>query len=131
MTDVKTSSLELTEDKIAKAFEISDKLNEKKELLSEKLRIVQERYSTLKHKIGDEEFTEKQCWEDFYHNNKEAKTFNILNEKYPDVFILDEEIKGLADELRQYFIMEFGVDYTAMTLTDYIKITRALIKLEN
>ena len=132
--EIKIQSLEITQEKLEKVFKLTDELNEVKEKLSEKLRTSQDRNNHVKHKITiddkEQEVTEKECWYDYYHNAEEAKTFSILNNLYPEIFMLKKQQDSLADELRQYFVMEFGVDYTAMTLTDYIKIMQALIKLD-
>ena len=74
---------------------------------------------------------EKDLWTEIWElgtNTNEAS--KIMRKQYPDLFILADKDVKLAKEIENFTLINFGFDLKAMTLSDYVKITRELIKIE-
>lgn len=109
------------------------KVNDAKELASELLRTAQDRFGTKKHKLireGKEiELTEKILWEEVFYIGPASQAGQILKKDHPEVFDAYAKQEEFAEELRKFCILEFGVDYTALTLSDYLRLTERLIDM--
>jgi len=133
--ELKELDLEVTEEKLQKAAKITQELSKLKDIQKDQVNTAKDRFSGVKHKMKNSEgkeieVTEKECWTDYYYNAKNAGTFEILNKKYPEIFEIEEKISKLAIELKTFFISEFGIDYTSMTITDNIRLNLGLISYQ-
>lgn len=116
-----------------KFHELADGVEAQKNLASELLKTAKDRYSHVIHKInrkGQEvEIDEKTLWEEVYHLGFNCDAGKELEKAHPEVFEAFRKQDQLADELWKFGIEELGVNYRAMTLSDYLKMTEGLFKL--
>lgn len=118
--------------KLEKLFKEKDKIGE---LVSDNLKTVKARFKDRQHKVirgGKEAMAkEKDLWTEIWElgtNKNEAS--KIMRKQYPDLFILADKDVKLAKEIENFTLINFGFNLKAMTLSDYIKITRELIRVE-
>lgn len=122
-----------TRDKLTKLHEISDAFGQQKELASELLRTAQDRY---KHREVEVErdgkkvtLTEKVLWDEVFLMGPACQAGKILKKEHPEVFEAFQKQDVLGAELKQFCVTEFGVDFTAMTISDYLRMTEGMFDL--
>jgi len=118
---------------LTKLHEITKKVNEAKELTAELLRTAQDRYNDRLHKCDREgrsvELKEKVLWDEVFYLGPNCQAGKILTKEHPEVFNAFAEQEKLAEELKKFCLLELGVDYTALTISDYLKMTEQLFEL--
>jgi len=123
----------ITRNKLKELYALTDKVNEAKEFASELVKTAQDRFNNKKHKLlrdGKEiEITEKILWDEVYYIGPASQAGQILTKEHPEVFEAFKKQEEIADELKKYCITELGVDYTAMTLSGYIKLTEQMLTM--
>lgn len=123
----------MTRDTLNKLHELTDAVNEAKELASELLRTAQDRYKHRTHTItraGNEiQISEHSLWEEVFHLGTQSDSAKILKEFHPEVFDAYQKQEVAAVALRTFCLAELGVDYTQLTLSDYLRVTEELYAL--
>jgi hypothetical protein len=113
--------------------------NEKKkldELISDNLKTIKARFNDRQHKVireGKEVMVkEKDLWEEIWHLGGDAsvEAGKIMRKKYPDLFILVDKGSTLGEEIGNFTLVHFGFDHKAMTLSNYISLSKQLIRFE-
>lgn len=122
-----------TREKLDKLHELTKAVNDAKERASELLRIAQDRNNHVKHKVKREgkevELTEKVLWDEVFYLGTQCEAGAILEKTHPEVFDAYKKQDSTAHELRKYAITELGLDYTQLTLSDYLRATESLFEL--
>jgi hypothetical protein len=120
----------MTRENIDKIHEITASLNEAKETASELNKTAQDRFGEAEHQFvrDGKEITvkEKHLWDEVYHLGLKCEAARLLAEKHPEVFAAYDKMNSLSAELKQYVASELGIDFTQMTLSDYLKVTEGL-----
>jgi predicted phage-related endonuclease len=65
---------------------------------------------------------EKHLWREVLSLGTDSSAAGTLKKKYPDVFEAYAEQNRLADDLRTFTIQEFRIDYTALKMTDIVRL---------
>lgn len=69
---------------------------------------------------------EKHLWTEVFALGSESAAGEILKKIYPRVFELYEKQNRLADELRDFTIAAFRIDYTKLKMSDIIRLFEML-----
>jgi hypothetical protein len=108
-------------------------VNDAKEMASENLKTVQDRFNHRKHKLEREgkeiELTEKTLWDEVFYIGPSSQAGEILKKIHPQVFEMYETQDLAAQELKKFAIVEMGMNFEALTLSDYLKATESLFEL--
>lgn len=122
-----------TRDTLKQLHELTDKVNHAKEVASEQLRTAQDRFKDRKHKFERDgkniEVTEKVLWDEVFYLGPGSQAGRILVKEHPQVFEAYAQQETAAEALKKFCIVELGVDYTALSLSDYLKLTETLVEL--
>lgn len=118
---------------IQKLHQLSDEVDNRKEISQEAIKTAQDRYKdrevTIERGGKDVTITEKVLWDELFHLGFESQAGLKLKELHPEVFSNLTAQNAAADELRTFCINELGVDYTQMSLSDYLHITEKLFEV--
>jgi hypothetical protein len=71
--------------------------------------------------------TENDLWTEVWHLGPDSDGGKILLEKYPEPFKLAAQAEAKKAEIKSFAITKWGIDPLAMTLSDIMRITEALI----
>lgn len=123
-----------TREKIQKLHQLSDAFIAQKELASETLRTAQDRFKHRTVKLEREgqeiELTEKVLWDEvFLMGLGNHQAANELKKLHPEVFEAFATQDKLAEELKVYGVTELGVDYTKMSISDYLRLTEGMFEI--
>lgn len=125
--------MNITRNKLQTLKELTKNVGEAKEIASESLRTAQDRFKDVKHKMDREgkeiEITEKVMWDEVFYIGPECQSGKILKELHPEVFAAYGRQEECAEELKKFCILELGVDYTALTISDYLTMTEQLFDM--
>jgi len=109
------------------------KVTDAEEKASELLRTAQDRFGLREHSFSRDgkevTVTEKILWEEVFYLGEGSQAGEILTEKHPQVFAAYEEQSQAAEELKKFCITELGIDYTKMTIADYLRMTEGVVNL--
>lgn len=75
---------------------------------------------------GDKMVKERHLWREVEHLGSECNAGRVLQEKYPKVFEAYTTQNRLADELREFTIAAFQIDYTQLKLSDIVRMFEML-----
>lgn len=120
-----------TSEKIEKLHQLTAETNKAKWIASEVLRTAQDRTGGRVHKLKRKDGTtsnisEKVMWDEVFYLGPACESGQFLQKKHPEVFEAYAKQDKAADELKRFCIADLGVDYTAMTISDYIKLTEQM-----
>lgn len=122
-----------TRETLDQLHKLTAELKETKEIASELLRTAQDRFKTRTHKItrnGKEiELTEKVLWDEVFYLGVACEAAQILKPIHPEVFEAFAKQDEKAKEIKKFSVTELGLDYEALTLSDYLRMTEGLFKL--
>lgn len=122
----------LTKEILDELFKLYEELDKYRELHSEQLKTVQDQFKDRKVSLERDgktiEVTEKTLWDEIRFLGIESQAGQALKERYPDVFASFERFQKLAKEAEIFVLKYMGFDYTQMTLSNYVKLTLALIE---
>lgn len=122
-----------TREKLEKLHTISAEFLAQRELASELLRTAQDRFKHRAIKVmreGQEvELTEKVLWDEVFLMGLGCEAGQKLREVHPEVFEAFEKQDKMAEEMKVYTIREFGINFTQMSISDYLKMSEGLFKL--
>jgi hypothetical protein len=103
------------------------------DVASEQMRIVKDRFADKTHKLVREgkeiELTEKVLWDEVFYLGVNCEAGKLLQKEHPEVFEAYKKQDETANTLKKFCVTELGVDYTKLTLSDYLKITEGLFSL--
>ncbi len=123
----------LTREKLQKLNELTGAVDSLKELSSELLRTAQDRFNHRLQKIEREgkeiEVKEKVLWDEVWHLGDNCPAGRVLAGLHPEVFEKFVELDKASEELKKFCIVELGVDYTQMTLKNYLDLTKDMFEL--
>lgn len=123
----------ITREKLNKLHELTKNVSDAKELASENLKTVQDRFNHRKHKLNREgkevELTEKTLWDEVFYIGPASQAGEILKSIHPQVFEMYAEQDKAATELKKFAITELGMNFESLTLSDYLKATESLFEL--
>jgi len=120
-------------------FKKLDELYKNKEkyanLVSENIKTLKVRHGDRKCKIirdGKEVLVqEKVLWEEIWQLGTLAiEATKIMKGKYPELFVLVDKDVNIAKDIKFFTLKNFGFDSKAMTLGNYISLTKELIRHE-
>ena len=118
---------------LAKLHELTNTVRETEEIASETLRTAQDRFKDVKHPVEREgktiELTEKILWDEVFYLGVGCQAAKILKGIHPEVFEAFAKQDEAASELKKFCIVELGVDYTKLTLSDYLVMTEQLVEV--
>lgn len=121
---------EINQERLDRIHELTDEISKAKDHASELLRIAKDRFSDKKHKVMREgkeiEVTEKILWDEVFYIGPASDAGKILQKEHPEVFEAYRKQDQAANELKKFTITELGIDYTQMTLSDYLKLTEGV-----
>lgn len=118
-----------------KLHELTQKVNEKKELASELLRTAKDRYGdrVIKDVPRPEgkkaDIKESILWQEVFHLGLGCEAGKVLQEKHPEVFDAYAQQDKASKELHEFCRLELDLDYTQLTLSDYLRMTEQLFNL--
>lgn len=125
----------ITQEILDELFKLYEELNKYRELHSEQLKTVQDQFGErhLKRINADGHEVvckEKDLWYEVFHLGTDSQAAEILKGKYPDVFESLEKLEKAREEVGIFVLKNMGLNFTQMTLTDYISLTLGLIEYE-
>lgn len=130
---MKPNTTPLTREAILKIHEMSEAVNKQVDFASELLRTAQDRFGTTTETFereGKEITVERNVlWQEVFYLGHNCQAAEILKKSHQDVFDAYQHQAKLAEDMKHYCITVLGVDYTKMTLSDYIRVTEEVIKL--
>lgn len=119
-----------TRETIIELRALTQKVADAKEHASELLRIAQDRHNDKVHTLVREgkeiQLKEKTLWDEVFYLGTGSQAGKILAKEHPEVFEAYKAQDVAADELKKFCILELGVDYTHMTLSDYLHLTETM-----
>lgn len=122
-----------TRENLDKLHSLTAEVGRQKEIASEQLKTAQDRNNHVKHKIERDgkkvELTEHTMWTEVFHLGPGVDSGKILAKLYPEVFEAYALQDKAAEEMKKHCVLEFGVDFTAMTISDYLKLTEGMLTL--
>ena len=122
--------MKLTQEKIEQLIALTEKLKRMTDLASEKLKTVKDQFGKRMIKIEREgkktNVPENVLWQEVFYGSQEAR--DILEKKYPDVFLAYDKQNELAAELQVFVLKKFGIDYKKMMFSDYITLMLAVVE---
>jgi len=122
--------MKLTPDKFEALIALTSKFKRMQNLASEKLKTVQSQFGQHPIKIDRDgkitTVTQMNLWQEVFYGSKEAR--EILEEKYPDVFLAYDKENELGQELQVFVLKNFGIDYKKMVFSDYIMLMLAVVE---
>lgn len=123
----------ITRESIKALRDTSDDLRAQKELASELLRTAQDRFGHQEVEIERDgktiALTEKVLWEEVFLMGTSCQAGTILKKAHPEVFEAFEDQDRKAGKLKEISVKELGVDYTQMTLSDYVALMEGMFAL--
>jgi len=123
----------MNREQLTKLYELTDEVKNQKEVASELLRTAKDRFGHVKQKLerdGKEiEVTEKVLWDEVYYLGFQCQAGKILDKLHPEVLEAYRKQDVMADELKKFTIIEFGIDFTQLTISDYLKMTEGLFNI--
>lgn len=121
-----------TKENIAELHNKTKAIKDAKDLASELLRTAQDRFGNRTHELEREgkiiKLTEKVMWEEVFYIGPASQSGQILRKYHPKVFEAYEDQDAKAEELKRFTIVTFDVDYTQMTISDYIHLTEGIFE---
>lgn len=122
-----------TRDTLKQLHELTKKVNDAKELASELLRTAKDRYGDRLQKFEREgkeiEVKENVLWDEVFYLGPVSQAGQILGKEHPEVFQAYADQETAAGNLKKFTVLELGVDYTALSLSDYLAMTEQLVEL--
>lgn len=104
-----------------------------KEVTSDLLKKAQDKAGNRTHRLkrdGKEiELKEKTLWDEVFYLGVNCQAASILRPIHPEVFAAFESQTKIAEDLTKFSILELGVDFTKLTLSDYLRMTEELFDL--
>jgi hypothetical protein len=123
----------MTRETITELHRLSDEVAAKKELSQELIKTAQDRFKDNEVELERNgkliTVAEKVLWDEVYHLGLTSQAGLKLKELHPEVFEALNEQNKAADTLKLFCIEQLGVDYTQMTLSDYVHVTEQLFKV--
>lgn len=124
----------LTRETLNRLHELTEKNAEAKEHSSDLLKAAQDRAGHRTHKVPRTEgppveLTEKTMWDEVFYLGTGCESGKELKRLHPEVFQAYAEQDAVATELKKFAALELGLDFTALTLSDYLRMTEALFDL--
>jgi len=124
--------MKITKQKIEKLHKLTDEVKHFEFIASENLKTAKDRHGNNRVKLERNgkkiELAEKILWEEVFHLGEDSQAGKILKKKYKKVFNLYEKQKDKVKELKNFITKEFGIDFTKITVSDYVKLTEAIIE---
>jgi len=118
---------------VEKVHEINAELSGLKEKASDLLKAAKDRSGKRKATLlrhGKQVMVEENLlWQEVFHLGADCEAGKKLKESHPEVFKAYEEVEGKAAELKAHVRGKLGVDFTAMTISDYLKLTEGMVGL--
>lgn len=123
----------MTREILDELHRLSDGVNKEADIASELLRTAQDRGNHIKHKLTREgkevEIAEKNLWDEVWYLGPKCQAGEILEKKYPEVFKAYRKQNSAADELKKFCVVNLGVNFEKLTLSDYLRLSEELFKL--
>tara|TARA_B100000508_G_C11395626_1_gene245648 strand:+ start:318 stop:593 length:276 start_codon:yes stop_codon:yes gene_type:complete len=69
-------------------------------------------------------------WTEVFYAGYNCDSAEILKVEHPEVFAAYKEQEKAAGELQQFVNVEMGIDMKKMRISDYVKLTEALMDLK-
>lgn len=136
----------LTREKLDKLHELSDAVEAQQELASELMRTAKDRsVHEEEDENGEVKKIEKEyeleregkkitlkesvLWSEVFYLGVKSQAGDILKAQYPEVFEAYKKQDECVQTLKTFCIQELGVDYSKLTLSDYLRLTEGLFSL--
>lgn len=126
--------MEITQDQIEQLYRFYHELDKAKAEASEAIKLAQHnehnRVTITRENGEQQEVTEKMLWDEVWNLSADSEAGRLLRTKYPYAFEQSDEANKIAANLRAFTLAELSIDAQALRLSDIIKLTQALIRLE-
>lgn len=125
--------MEITQEKLAKLYQLYDELDAAKEASSDAIKEAQEgkadKKATITRKNGETvEVTEKELWDEIFYLKDRSEGWEYLKSKYPKAFETSDAVTDKLDEIRKFTHGEFGLDPNQIKLSDIFRIVEAVLE---
>lgn len=125
---------EITEEIITELNNLAREHEKCAHIASEKLRTVKDQFGkravTVTREGKEVQATENDLWTEVFYLGEKGEATDILKKKYPDVFEAYAKQSAAAEAMNIFVIKNLGFDVKQMRLSDNIRLTRALVRLE-
>lgn len=133
--------MKLNREKVNALHAKNDEVIKAEKLASEILRTAQDQTGHVEHELEREDpktgekklikLTEKILWEEvFYLGADGHAAAHILRKVHPEVFEAYKNQEAAAKALQDHIRAEMDIDIKAMRISDYVKLTEAMIDLK-
>lgn len=123
----------ITREKIKQLGDLTADVQVKEDVASELLRTAQDRFGheteTFMREGQEITVTRKILWDEVFYLGTMSEAAKILMEKHPEVFEAYKAQEAAADALKQYTMLELGIDIGKMKLSDYLNLTVATFEM--
>lgn len=123
----------LTREKLKKLHQLTLEVRNRQEHASELKRIADDRYGERTHKLERNgklvSLDEKTLWEEVFYIGTASEAAELLRKEHPQVFEAYAEQEKAADELKKYCKTELDIDFSAITLSDYLRLTEQMFDM--
>jgi len=127
--------ISITDDKIKRLNELTEAIEDKKDVLSEMIRTAQDRHSNRQHKAirnnQEVSLAEKVLWTELKYGDKNSEAYKIMRKQYPEMFELQDELDKLSEGLKNFSGTEFGFFFSEMTLSRLVALIIGVVKYVN
>lgn len=123
----------MNREQLNKIHELTREVNRNKEIASELLRTAQDRYNEREHEIERDgkkiTVREKDLWTEVFHLGTLCDSGKFMAKLHPEVFEAYKKEATAAVELERFCLAEFGFNFRAMTISDYLMMTEQMYDL--
>lgn len=116
-----------------KIHSLSAEIKRQNEIVSEGIKTAQDRAKETKHTIernGKEiEISEGDMWREVSELGEVCQSGLKLYELYPEIFEANKKANAAKDDLTKLFVTAFGFGFSAMGISEYLKLTEELFNL--
>ena len=104
------------------------------EIMSEHLKVAKDRNGENKLFVmrndKKEEIKEKDLWDELYYGGFGSQAWGLLSAKYPEIAEAHKKDEEMAIKLRDFSIMNFGFNFSQMSMVDLIDLIMAIRRYE-
>lgn len=123
----------ITRTQLKTLHKMTREVTEATELVSELIRTAQDRHKNTKHTLDRDgktiELAESVLWEEVFYLGTGSQAGKILETVHPEVFEAYRKQDAAAIELKKFCMLELGVDFTKLSLSDYLMLTEDLFTM--
>lgn len=125
-----------TQEKLDELHGLMREFNSTKVIVSEQIKTARDRFGERVQKDvprpdgSKQDLKENVMWEEVFYLGIGCESGKILASAHPEVFKAHAAQEKLGAELQKFCINEFGFDFKAMTISDYVSMTEQIVDLK-